>query len=66
MKANKLAEHHYQEENYELKECIAGLKIYFDYANISVSSFIQKHGIKKYKKFDEAMQYMFKHFPDEK
>jgi hypothetical protein len=66
MRANKLAEHHYQEENYELKECIEGLKIYFDYANINVSSFIKNHGMKKYKKLDKSIQYMYKNFPDEK
>jgi hypothetical protein len=54
-----------QEEIENLKSCIKGLKLYFDYANIDITKFVKKHGMKKYKKFQAGLEYMFNNFKDE-
>lgn len=54
-----------QEEIDNLKSCIKGLKLYFDYANIDITKFVKEHGMKKYKKFQAGIEYMYNNFKDE-
>lgn len=54
-----------QEEIENLKSCIRGLKIFFDYASIDMLKFHRQHGKKSYKKFDEALKFMYDNFENE-
>ena len=49
----------------ELEQCIKGLKLFFDYASIDMLKFHKKHGKVNYKKFDAAINFMYKNFDDE-